>query len=355
MEIAIRADGSNTIGMGHIYNSLAVADALKVRGATIYFITQKDHASIEKIQERGYPVESIIFESEPEGFAQTIQILQHRRTKILITDLLEIKNDYSAELQKRGITCISFDILGNIALHSDIIINRTTITKRLNKYKENGKTMYYVGAQFVPLSPQFKDLNLEKREMRPEVLQVLLCFGGGDEYDLTNRVAQILDHFSVRTIIVLGKAFKAEAHLQEVIKTMKYPPLVLKDISNMAEVMLQSDLAICAGGSILYELAITGTPSLVIPMNDHQVENGEEFEKLGSVITAGPHSKISDEEIHRLLTLILSDFNLRKKMCESGKNITDGRGAERAAAIILDYVQQQLPNTRKTDSAAAIS
>ena len=45
----------------------------------------------------------------------------------------------------------------------------------------------------------------------------------------------------------------------------------------MKELFLQSDLVICAGGSILYELAVTGTPALVIPMNDHQVENGEEF------------------------------------------------------------------------------
>ncbi len=340
MKIAIRADGSTAIGMGHIYNSLAIADVLREKGAEIYFITRDYAAAVQKLQERGYHVEKIAAGlKEKDSFDKTINILDGKDTKFLITDLLVIHHDCSAELRKRGIKSVSFDILGNIALQSDIIFNRTTLTKRFSNYKDNGYTQYYLGPKYVPLAKQYWGLKNKKREIR-EVKKVLVCLGGGDEFNLTTRVAKILDSFPVETTLVLGKAFQGELELHRAMQEMRSKPIILKDIPNMAEIMLLHDLAVCAGGSVLYELAITGTPAMIIPMNDHQVENGEEFQRLGSVISMGMHTDISDGKISEKLQELITGQELRRKMSENGKSITDGKGAERAAKIIYDFVKE---------------
>src|SRR3989344_6070000 len=130
-KIAFRTDGSNVMGMGHIYNSLAVAEALKRYSIEIYFITQRFQESVFKLEQAGFPVEVIDPNiTEADSFKKTIKIMKEKEISYLITDLLEIKSDYSSELEKNGIKCISLDILGKIALKSDIIINRTTIKKR---------------------------------------------------------------------------------------------------------------------------------------------------------------------------------------------------------------------------------
>lgn len=340
MKIAIRADGSNVIGMGHVYNSLAVADVLREKGAKVYFITKDYGAAIQKFQERGYPVEKIPADpEEKENFDETIKILEKKQTTFLITDLLEIHRDCSPALRDKGIKCISFDVLGKISLQSDIIFNRTTLKKRFVNYQKNDYTTYYLGPKYVPLAKQYWGLGKKVRKIKPKIENVLVCLGGGDEFNITSRVAKILDSFPVEATIVLGRAFKGEPELRDTINSMKKKPVIMKDISNMAEIMQQSDIAICAGGSILYELAITGTPGLIIPMNDHQVENGEEFQNLGSIITVGMHNHVSDEAIKEQIKK-LEDYDLRRKMSETGKKIIDGKGAERAAAIILEFMRK---------------
>ena len=171
--------------------------------------------------------------------------------------------------------------MGEIALKSDIIFNRTTLKKRFAKYNENGFTKYYLGSQYAPLAKQYRSLEKQKREIKRKAGKVLVCLGGGDEFNITTRVAKVLGNFAeLEATLILGKAFKGEKELQDAVAKMKHTPIILKDVSNMAELLLERDLAICAGGSVLYELAVTGTPAIIIPMNDHQVENGEEFSRI---------------------------------------------------------------------------
>lgn len=338
MKIAFRLDGSNVIGMGHVMNSLAVAESLQKYNTEIYFIMKNYSEATSKICQAGYEVEVLETTlSERECFMRTIQILQKRKTSTLVTDLLEIQHDYSTELQKNNIKCISIDILGKIKLKSNIIINRTTITKRFQQYDKNLPTKYYLGPQYVPLRQEFIGLNQQPREVNQRIKSALLCFGGGDEFNLSARVAWILSKFpGIKTTIVLGATFKLEEELLEIVNQLAAKPSIIKDTKDMKTLFLENDLAICAGGSILYELAITGTPAIIIPMNDHQVENAEEFEKFGTVISAGLHTEIEDNEIEDIIKTV-HDPELRKKMSEAGKRITDGRGAERIAEIIYNY------------------
>src|SRR3989344_2393180 len=340
-KIAFRADGSNSIGMGHIMESLAVAEALQNSGLELYFIMKNYPEAVTKVQEAGYSTEVIDPKLTEKGsFRKTIQILKEKETFFLVTNLLEIQEDYSSELKKNGIKCISLDIRGKINLKSDIIINRTTINQRIQDY-HNDSTVYYLWPKFFPLRKQFIGLDREPRQINQTVRKVLLCFGGGDEYNLSARVAWILGNFSgISVTLVLGAAFKLEEELQEIIADLSQPPTIIKDAKNMKELFLQNDLVICAGGSILYELAVSGTPALIIPMNDHQVENAQEFEKFESVITVALHTEIEDQEIQSAIKRAL-DFQLRKKMSEAGKRVTDGRGAERIAEIISKIVEEK--------------
>ncbi len=341
LKIAFRADGSNVIGMGHIYNSLAVIEALQDYPVEIYFITKGFPESVAKGRDAGCQVEELDTNlTEEESFKETIKILKDKEIFFLVTDLLEIHDDYSQEFKKNGIKCISLDILGKIKLKSDIIINRTTISKRFQHYDQNEQTKYYLGPKYIPLRKEFLGLERISRQVNQKVQNVLLCFGGGDEYNLSARVAWILGRFpGVKTTIVLGAAFKLEEELQEIVAELPTPPTILKDTKDMKNLFLQHDLAVCAGGSILYELAITGTPAVIIPMNDHQVENAEEFEKFGSVVSVGLHTEVEDSEIHNAIKNVL-DPQLRKNLSLAGKSITDGRGAERIAEIIYTFAKE---------------
>ena len=50
-----------------------------------------------------------------------------------------------------------------------------------------------------------------------------------------------------------------------------------KDVPNTAQMMLESEMAITAGGRVAYELAATGTPGIIVPSNDHELQPLRQF------------------------------------------------------------------------------
>lgn len=340
--IAILTDGSNAIGMGHVSTCLALAESLKqYKDINFYFIMKLFTEAVSKVKQAGYSVRTINASlNEQESVKEILRILEEEKTDLLVTDLLEISLDFSSELRQRGIKSVSLDILGKTKLQSDIIINRTFIKERYNNYNSNNISKFFLGSDYVVLNKQYSDIENLQREIKNKVKDVLVCLGGGDEFNITTRIAKVLDSMPNLTItIVLGAAFQGEQELQHFLLTARNKFVVQKDVKNFSEYLFNTDLAVCAGGLMLYELAITGTPALIIPMNDHQVENARGFQEQGSVINAGLHTTITDEEIKQKITMLMNNWQKRKEMGIAGKKITNGRGAARIATIIYDHLR----------------
>lgn len=341
--VAFRVDGSNVVGLGHVSTCLAIADRLKQYPEINFYFMMKDFTeAINKIQQAGYRVRAIkASKNEEETAEEMLHILEEENTQLLITDLLEINFDFSSELRKREIKSVSIDTLGKIKLQSDIIINRTFMKERYNNYNSAGIPKLLFGPEYVVLNKQYFELDKLQRDVRKEVKNVLVCLGGGDEFNITTRVVKILDIIPrVQVTIILGAAFQGEKELEKALRQARNQFTVKKDVKNMSEYLLTTDLAICAGGLTLYELAITGTPALIVPMNDHQVENALAFERAGSVMNAGLHTTITDESIQQNITMLMNNTEKRQEMSRAGKKITDGRGAERIAKIIYSHLRK---------------
>src|SRR4029079_10686185 len=59
--VLFRVDGSTALGMGHIYRSLAIADALRqLSRAEIAFLMNAEHADgLREVSRHGYPVRAV--------------------------------------------------------------------------------------------------------------------------------------------------------------------------------------------------------------------------------------------------------------------------------------------------------
>jgi spore coat polysaccharide biosynthesis predicted glycosyltransferase SpsG len=59
MKIAIITDGNNTLGMGHVYQSITLAGELSKKldsQSKIFFITKSDRIVIDRLSETGFDV-----------------------------------------------------------------------------------------------------------------------------------------------------------------------------------------------------------------------------------------------------------------------------------------------------------
>ena len=106
---------------------------------------------------------------------------------------------------------------------------------------------------------------------------------------------------------------------------------ILVDITNMKEMICESDILISAAGSTQYEICACQRPCICFSMADNQVEGGKKFEELGAFIYANDarnNPGFFDGVINALRKLV-SDPELVKEMGKKAGEITDGRGAGR--------------------------
>lgn len=101
------------------------------------------------------------------------------------------------------------------------------------------------------------------------------------------------------------------------------------DVRDMAALSAQADIAIGAGGGSVWERAVLGLPSVVIPLADNQIAMTTLLDSYGALLSAD----LSD--LGRVWRRIVEDDALRRSLSERSAELCDGLGAERVARALL--------------------
>jgi RimJ/RimL family protein N-acetyltransferase len=166
---------------------------------------------------------------------------------------------------------------------------------------------------------------------------VLVCFGGADPQQHTIAMLNALrPHASRlnRIDVVIGLANPHRAATIAACATLPNATLhcPAQDIS---ELLAASDLAIGAGGSMNWERACLGVPTLAFGIADNQQHGLEALIEAGCVAGV-PDMPVADEaRIAAWLTCLLDNPALLRGLSTRSATLVDGRGAERVADALL--------------------
>jgi spore coat polysaccharide biosynthesis predicted glycosyltransferase SpsG len=127
--------------------------------------------------------------------------------------------------------------------------------------------------------------------------------GGSDIDNATYDILQQLDNrFNI--VVVLGETSPHNEMIKDYAKDKSIEVIV--NANNMAELMLNADLAIGAGGSTSWERCCLGLPTLLCVLADNQRNAAESLEELGAVITI----ENLKENLKKDLRSIIESFGL---------------------------------------------
>ncbi|MGL2770619.1 CMP-N-acetylneuraminic acid synthetase [Helicobacter pylori] len=139
----------------------------------------------------------------------------------------------------------------------------------LKRYHHLSKDyQYYLGVGFYPVDTRF----IYDRPINTENKEVLITLGGSEQKTL-EEIVKILENKNVNLHIVSPHAPKNPPK-----NTRYYSPLSPLEFSSL---MKSCACAISAAGQTLYELALSQTPSLILPIASNQILQSKEFESLG--------------------------------------------------------------------------
>lgn len=174
-----------------------------------------------------------------------------------------------------------------------------------------------------------------------------MTVGGGDPLNLTPKIIKAIDNIHNFTYndfiskdkleldLIIGPAFDNVEEIIAVVKELQLKTSLHFNVQQMSDMMLQADLAVCAGGSTLYELAATGTPAIAILQAENQVKGAQTLAEKRVIINLGPGDRLEAEDIGGGLLELINNYELRKNMSKRGQKLVDGKGAVRCVKEIL--------------------
>lgn len=194
-----------------------------------------------------------------------------------------------------------------------------------------------LGPDFALLRPQFATARGEALARRAEgraARRLLVSLGATDPANMTGRVISAASGLPLELDIVLGAGNEYRESVLESVKRFKMPARIHTDVSDMASLMVQADLAVGAGGTTSWERCCLGLPSLILVLADNQLGIAAALDKAGAAVNLGTVENLSDSKLAEALRNLCSNDRRRIVMSERAAAICDGGGVGRVLRAI---------------------
>lgn len=354
MKLLIRADASVAIGTGHVMRCLALAQAWQDAGGRAAFAMAESTAAIEaRLHSEGCEVLPL---AAPVGSAddasQTIAFAARQASEWIVVDGYRFGAEYQRRLKEAGFKLLFIDDYGHAESYSaDVVLNQN-VSARAELYgqREPG-TRLLLGARYALLRREFAAWREWKREIPAQGRRVLVTMGGSDPENLTARVMQAIALTGIADLEVTVVAGGSNPHfemLETEAVTIGRRVRVLKNISNVAELMAAAEVAVSAAGSTSWELCLLGLPALLIDVADNQTAVAQELGRRGCAIHVGGKG-VSSGRITEEFKQLLDSRELRRSLSECCRRLVDGKGARRVVSTLRGEGGLQLRRARQED------
>lgn len=322
-------------GYGNFARALLLAEEMKKRNFSIFFIIEKNITAQKLLSQKKIPFYTLsLFKSKILESRKILSILQKNNGHTIILDMREQGELLSKHLVKDIFVILIDDAWGNNA-YADMIFNGTMIKKYHNYKIKNPTSRIYTGTKYWLSDNNFVTYQKKNQDISNSQQFILtISMGGSDPDDLTFFVYKAITNLpNIKIRIIVGPFFKKIQQLKKEIKTSKNIRVIVnpKEIWNEFN---KSDLVISNAGSTLFELVIMRIPTICISVVDHQILYAKFFHNIGATKYLGFKNLIDEEKIRLSIINLLKNKSERKKMFVACKTLIDGKGLFRVSSII---------------------
>lgn len=360
-----RVDGSLKIGTGHVMRCLTLAKALRDRGANCTFICREHEGNlIDKIRLEGFQCIALAKSSVIDTMhhadrkvlahadwlgaswqhdaQQTIQVLESEKVDWLVSDHYALDARWHRILRPHVGHIMVIDDLADRSLDCDLLLDQNIGRKEADY---DGLVPLHckrlIGWNFVLLRSEFAPLcaSSQARNRFHSVRQILVSMGG---MDINNNIIDVLNALgranlpeNIRVLVVISSQAPHLAALQRYIKLLSFSVELHIDIDNIAQIMVESDLAISASGLTAYELACMGIPMILLPVSEIQRTIAARIKTISSATIIENWQADPVPKIAAVLNEAFSFYSANNGTGENSKGCIDANGTRRVVQSIL--------------------
>ena len=333
-KLYIRVDMNQTIATGHVMRCLSIAETARDNGVEAMFILADAQAE-DLIHLKGF--RTIVLNSTwndlEKELPDLLDLIAKENIETLLVDSYYVTENY-LEALNHATSVAYIDDLNRFHYPVDTLIVYANYWKKMN-YEENyPDTKLLLGCLYVPLRKEFQ--NLPPKLIRENVENLLILTGGSDNLGISE---SILAHIPLKQYkkvdVICGRYFEQFDYLKTKYSNCQNVHLH-KAVDNMIDYMLDADVAISAGGTTLYELCATGTPTITYSFADNQLDNVKQFAEDGIMQYAGDIRYDKVYENIRTVVEAYQEKSYRNHISDKMKHLIDGQGAHKLIRTLFD-------------------
>lgn len=327
-EVIIYANGSSSIGLGHIMRTLALGEKLKDLGANVSYLTDKsDEAVINLIENKEFKVKNI------DNIISFLGTYIGDKCHAIIIDSYYFEESHIESFYNMGKKIIYIDDLNNFQKYNmDLVVNYAVGAEKLIY---NGTAKKLLGSKFTPLRKEFKDILY--KDCHHKVKDILITIGGADSHNITGDILKLLvcEYKDIVLHVVLGNAntYKVAIKKNYCLENV----YIHENVKCMSSLMTKCDIAISAGGSTIYELCACNIPTIALITAENQFNFIREMKEAIDMpyINFLENNDKALNNLKNMLRNMIDDYKFRKTLSYDMFNLVDGKGSERIAQEII--------------------
>ena len=346
-KIVFRTDASTSLGMGHLYRSLALASAFATHGYTISFVVKNVSLAALDIL-RGYEVLQLAKRMSWDEENVALESAFGNKQYDIILDVshaitFRFLNQFSAYTKSLGQVFekrIIIDGFANTALLEKVEISAemaiTPYVGAKNRSLVSQGFIHLTGPKYMIFDSSYR-VATALRKVAAEGARILLTFGGSDPMRISLMALEACDTLNerVEVRVVAGRGFDKE--LVESIK-IKCAAMgkckIIHSPSTLVDHMLWADIAVSASGLTKYELALCGTPAVLISVDNEHAAINHIFDSAGTSVDMGVFSDVTVSNLASAISGLLSNRIQRESLAQAGQALVDAFGTERIVSAV---------------------
>lgn len=312
----IRADGSASIGLGHVMRMIALGQAARRRGLDVRFVVLSDPVAVPLPRRFGFPVEELQRSDDLDWVDRVVP------DDAVFTDGYHFTPPYLRALREATPTVGVMTDFPSGEFPVPVIVNQNPTHHQAYDHPLGASLL--IGPRYALVRDEFVP---HRRRHGGPMRRVLLTLGGSDVSGvgalLARRVQELQPQLEV--IIVLGPAAGGVE-----VKRVE----VVRDPPDLPQIFAAADLAITAAGSTTWELLFLGLPTVMIQVADNQGAVGPGVHRAGAGIFLGGVEDALEQLPLGLEKLM--DPRQRTRLSAAALHLVDGHGSDRILDVLGD-------------------
>lgn len=334
----VRVDASPQTGLGHFMRCFALAQYWRDTGHEVTFVGRFAPALGTRLAAEG--IANARVEARHPDRADLLATLDLvPNGALVVLDGYRFDFEYQEALGC-GRTLLVIDDTGHLPAYAGSVLLNANIDAEQIAYARAPQRRL-LGPDYALVRRRFRTLRETLEPRSGSARKLLISLGGADAANYTLKVLAALLHADVeieRVRVIVGPLNPHRAALDAFTDTYAWIDLI-DDPADMAEQLGWADAVIASAGSIFFELAVLGLPSVLLAVADNQLAVGHAAARLGAAAFAGDARELDSRALGAVLTSTLGDEWRMRELAANAVKLVDGNGAARVRDALLEPVQ----------------